>query len=191
MDEQTSKDIDEMTPITQGQVEAGSALDRIKQIREEFQADNEVALDLPGYRGELLARYRPLPWEIIRGIANRVERNRRAPDIEVTVASDGLLNACFGFYFRGDDGERVALKYNGEEITGYNSRLVAALDLTDRNGIKPETPREIVKSMFPDDMALVSHYGSFMDWQAERDEEDEERVQGAASSDDAVHPTSR
>jgi hypothetical protein len=188
MDERT----DEFMPDPEEQLaaEAGSPLDRIKAIREEFQAEHEVALELPGYRGELLGRYKPLPWEMIKAIAHRVERMRRAPDIEVTVAADGLLNACIGFYYRDTNGNRSPLTLNGVEITGYNTSLRDALALTDKNGIKPETAREIVKAMFPDDMALVSHYGALMDWQAERDESDEERVQTTANADDAVHPTS-
>jgi hypothetical protein len=170
-------------------VEAGSPLDRLKTIRQEFQAEHEVALELPGYRGELLGRYTPLPWEMIKQIAHRVERMRRAPDIEVTVAADGLLNACIGFYYRDRDGNRAPLTHNGVEITGYGPTLRDALALVDKNGIKPESSREIVKAMFPDDMALVAHYGALMDWQAERNEEDEEGVQARASEDDAVGPT--
>jgi hypothetical protein len=188
-DKRTPEDIIE---ATKGMLapEPNSPLARLREIREEFQADNDVELELPGYRGELLGVYKPLPWEMIRQIALRAERNRRAPDIEVTVAADGLLNACVGFVYRDQDGTKKPLTYGGQEITGYNTLLRDALTLTDKHGIKPETAREIVRAMFPDDMALVSHYGALMDWQAERDESDEERIMAAAEVDDAVHPTS-
>jgi hypothetical protein len=166
--------------------EPGTVLDRLKEIRREFQAEHEVALEIPGYRGELLARYVPLPWEVIRNLTMRAERMRRAPDIEVTVAADGLINACVGFVYRDvASGKREPLKFGGEEITGYGPTLARALGIEN-----VETVREITKAVFPDDMALVSHYGMLMDWQAERNDSDEERVQSAATTDEAVHPTS-
>jgi len=189
VNDETSNHDEDLTPVKATSIdhpESGSTLDRLKQIRAEFQADHDTEIEIPGYRGELLGVYKPLPWELIRAMTMRAERNRRAPDIEVTVAADGLANACIGFIYRDPDtGEKSPLKFGGQEIAGYGKPLAAALGI---EGV--ETVREIVKAVFPDDMALVSHYGSFMDWQAERNEEDDERTLDAAAADEAVHPTS-
>lgn len=165
------------------QAEAGSVVSRLRELRESFSNDAHVDLDVPGYRGELVARYVPLAWDVIRGLAIRGERGKRNPDVGPTLAADGLANAVDGFFFReGDD--LVPVTWQGDPVTQYGNALAAVLGIEGT-----ESVRETVKAVFPDEFALVSHYGELMEWQAERDDGDE-RVIEAAQADDAVHPTS-
>jgi hypothetical protein len=170
-------------PDKSNTAEQGSVLDRLRTIRTEFQAETTHDIDVPGYRGRLVARYAPLPWEIVRGLANKAEKGKRNAHIAVVVASDGLANAIVGFFFRDDDGKLAPVTLHGEPVTQYGDALAQALGI-----IGAETPREIVKAVFPDEYALVAHYGAFSEWQAERDEEDEDGIGAVAKADDAVHP---
>jgi hypothetical protein len=163
--------------------EAGSAISRLRELRQSFTDDVHVDLEVPGYRGELVARYGPLPWDVIRSLAIRGERGRRNPDVGPTLAADGLANAVEGFFFRENDG-LTPVTWQGDAVTAYGDALASVLGIEGT-----QTVRETVKAVFPDEFALVSHYGELMEWQAERDDGDEP-VALAAKADDAVHPTS-
>lgn len=164
--------------------EVGSVIERLREMRASFSDDAHVDIEVPGYRGELVARYGPLPWEVVRNIAIRGERGKRNPDIGPLLAADGLANAIIGFYIREGD-ELKPLTWNGLPVDSYGESLRLVLGLTDA-----QTVRETVRSVFPDEFSLVSHYGTLMEWQAERDDADEGLI-AAARVDDAVHPTSR
>ena len=163
--------------------EPNSVVARLRELRESFVNDITVDLEVPGYRGELVARYAPLPWEMIRNFAMRGERGKRNPNIGPPIAADGLANAVVGFFFREEE-KLVPVTWQGDPVEKYGEALASVLGIT---GV--ETVRETVKAVFPDEFSLVAHYGEFMEWQAERDDGDES-VRDIAKTDDAVNPTS-
>lgn len=167
--------------------EPNSVVSRLRELRESFGSDDTIDLPVPGYRGELIARYAPLAWEVVRAIALRGERSKRDPNIGPTLAADGLANAIVGFFFRDTidpDADLTAVTWQGDPVTAYDPALASVLGLKDA-----ETTREIVKATFPDEFALVAHYGTFMEWQAERDDADADLIE-AAKVDTGIHPTS-
>jgi hypothetical protein len=176
-------DAEPLSPSSAPEPEKGSVVSRLRELRENFATDVTVDLEVPGYRGELVARYGALPWDVIRNLALRGERGKRNPDIAPTLAADGLANAVVGFFTREGDGEKQPLTWQGDPVTDFGPALRSVL------GIEAETVRETVKAVFPDEFALVSHYAELMEWQSERDDGDEGLAE-AAASDDAVHPTS-
>lgn len=163
--------------------EPNSVMSRLRELRENFTQDITVDLEVPGYRGELVARYAPLPWEMIRNFAMRGERGKRNPNIGPTIAADGLANAVVGFFFREDE-KLVPVTWQNEPVEKYGDALAKVLGIEGT-----ETVRETVKAVFPDEFSLVAHYGEFMEWQAERDDGDEE-LREMARNDPAVNPTS-
>lgn len=170
------------------QAESGSVIARLRELREEHTLATTKKLELPGYRGELIAEYEPLPWDIVRQLAMRGERGKRNPQIAPIVAADGLANAVQGFLYRDpESGKETPVTLHGEPIERYDRALAQALGI---DVTAETTTREIVRSVFPDDFALVAHYGALMDWQAERSDDEEAEVVRAAKVDDAVHPTS-
>jgi hypothetical protein len=170
------------------QAEAGSVISRLQHLRKEHTEATTKKLELPGYRGELLAEYVPLEWEVVRQLAMRGERGKRNPQIAPIVAADGLANAVQGFYYRNPEtGEESPVTLEGEPIERFDRRLAKALGI---EVTKETTTREIVRAVFPDDLALVAHYGAFSEWQAERTDDDESEVIARAKGDDAVYPTS-
>lgn len=165
-------------------VEQGSVVSRLRELRASFNDTATTDIEIPGYRGELLARYAPLGWDVIRNLALRGERGKRNPEMGPILAADGLANAIVGFYTREDGGELKPLTWNGEPVTGFDGNLRDVL------GIEAETVRETVRAVFPDEFSLVAHYGEFMEWQSERDDGTDEALIEAAKVDAAVHPTS-
>lgn len=175
-------------PIEGDEVEAGSVISRLRELRQEHTSATTKKLELPGYKGELLAEYAPLPWEVVRALAMRGERGKRNPQIAPIVAADGLSNAIQGFLYRDPEtGEEEPITLHGEPIEQYGKALAQALGIE----LAPDTStREIVRAVFPDEFALVAHYGAFMEWQAERSDDDEAELIRQAKGDEFVHPTS-
>lgn len=163
--------------------EPNSVISRLRELREGFVNDVTVDLEIPGYRGELVARYSPLPWEMIRNFAVRGDRGKRNPNIAPTIAADALANAVVGFYFREDE-ELVPVTWQGDPIDKFGDALASVLGIEN-----VETVRETVRAVFPDEFSLVAHYAEFMEWQAERDDGDE-GLKDVAKQDDAINPTS-
>jgi|SRR5215207_3594762 len=177
--------IEDETATEATDAEVGSVLSRLRELKQEQTEATTKKLELPGFRGELLAEYAPLPWDIVRQLAMRGERGKRNPQIAPIVAADGLANAVQGFIYRDNTtGEETPVSIHGEPIERYDKALAQAL------GIEGETTREIVRAVFPDDFALVAHYGAFMEWQAERSDEDEADLIRAAKGDESIYPTS-
>jgi hypothetical protein len=164
--------------------EPNSIVARLRELRAEFQADVSVDLPVPGYRGELVARYAPLPWNIIRALAIRGDKGRRNPENAPMIAADALANACIGMYYRGVGGELEPVLHQGDPVR-YDKGLAYVLNL------EGETTREIVRAVFPDTTSLVAHYGALMEWQSEREDEDAEgdALRAAAESDDSIRPS--
>lgn len=164
--------------------EPGSVVSRLRELRQSFGDSATVDLEVPGYRGELVARYGPLAWDVIRNLALRGERGRRNPEMGPILAADGLANAIVGFFTREDDGTLKPLTWNGAPVTAFGEDLRSVL------GIDAQTVRETVREVFPDELALVAHYGELMEWQSERDDGEDEALIEAAKVDANVHPTS-
>ena len=87
---------DDPRTVVEDEPEVGrSGLDRLRALRKQKHDDNTRVFSLPGYKGELAARYRVLPWEETTSIQRRGMRqagkNERA-DIEMF--SSELVNAC-------------------------------------------------------------------------------------------------
>lgn len=167
------------------QPEQGSVLDRLRAIRQETRAQTTHDMEIPGYRGLLVARYAALPWEVVRGLANKQEQGKRNPNIAPMIAADGLASAVVGFFTREPGAKLEPLTLRGEPITYFGDALKEALGIENA-----ETNREITIATFPDEFSLVAHYGEFVEWQTERAGQDDEQIEATAKTDDAVHPTS-
>lgn len=165
--------------------EPGSVMSRLRTLREEFSTGPQhIDLDIPGYKGALVARYGPLPWEVVRTLAIRGEKGKRDPQNGPIISADSLANAVQGFYFREDDGTLVPVTYNGTPVIAFDKALMAVLGIEGT-----QTARERVKAVFPDEFALVSHNARLMEWQESRDDGDDE-LAAEVAADDRVGPTS-
>ena len=145
-------------PITErsGALDAGTLRDRLRTAKAE-QASTINELALPGYSGQLVARYRTLEWRERRRIGMGV----KGPDIparELEAAADILLASCEGVDAH-VDGQVVALEHKlGMGLASYLGEEGA------------ETDRQAMFLIFPSDLALMSHLEELAKLQAGEDD---------------------
>src|SRR5438105_4895596 len=90
-------------------VDQPSIMDNLRKARQELEDQETIDLEIPGYRGMLVARYHLLTGEDIQKIGKRVRgqfRHLREQQNEVVLAmaSDMLVNACDGFFYKDENG---------------------------------------------------------------------------------------
>lgn len=140
-----------------------SVLDQIKARRAKLHESRTLDLNIPGYGGALVARYAPLPYDKFRSIQDRNEKTAMSDgEREVNVAIDTLMNACLGIFIR-EEGELRPLEHESYHVK-YDGSLMQALDLNE-----PIDPRHTVKEVFPSDIAIMTQFTRFIEWQTGED----------------------
>lgn len=139
-----------------------SALDRIRAKREQIASDTTEIFDIPGYDGELCARYRRMEWTEIRRVAERAT-NSRHPQKELHGQADVIAAACVELLIRPDrDNDPEKFERLGE-VDGEPVRF--DVNLAQMMGWEGVTrPRDIVRSMFGNDMAVSMHHANLINW---------------------------
>lgn len=129
----------------------GSVLGRLRERRAELAADHRLDLAIPGYGGELVARYRPLTAEEQRHLAAKVDRadhasEAKAAAVQMMVAVDTIVAACDEILVMQDGGlVPLAAIAGAEGPVRFDEQLAEAL------GIDADTAREVVCGLFPRD----------------------------------------
>ena len=135
---------------------AGSLQDRLRAAKQE-QHQQEHSLAIPGYSGQLVARYRSLDWRERRQIGLTVN----GPDLvdkELNAAADLLVKSCVG----------VDAHVDGE-IHPLNMTLGAELaSFLGEEGA--ETDRQGVFLIFPSELLLMTHLEELSEMQSGDDE---------------------
>lgn len=134
--------------------DAGSVLGRLRARREDLAQDHHLDLDIPGYDGDLVARYRPLTAGEQARIAAKVERadrlagnDEQAAEAQLRTALDTIIAACVEILAR-QDGKLVPLA----DVMGsgvpvrYDQQLADALGITGA-----DSARAVVRGVFPRD----------------------------------------
>lgn len=148
-----------------------SMLGKLRQRREQLSQDREpLELPIPGYNGDLVAKYRVLPWQEIRLAAEKADRDK-SPLSELMAACDMLIKSCVGMYVQGNDGLEP-IDADAAAPVGYDARLAGLL------GYEAETAREVIRRLFNNDLALAAHHADVAEWWQSTGQEDEERFVG-------------
>lgn len=129
-----------------------SVIDRLRDERKRALArPKQLDVEIPGYDGLLVARYKPLPWEELQELLDRLQGDYEE---ELKANIDGVIRSCDRIMVRQDDGELGSLadqlREQGEQVEGeiaYDHRLVEILSL---NVTPPPegTVRELVLAVF-------------------------------------------
>ena len=138
-----------------------SALDRIRAKREAIASETTEIFDIPGYDGELCARYRRMEWTEVRKVAERAQGSRH-PQKELHGQADIIASACVELLLRTDPNDPEHFERLGEvdgEPVRYDVNLCQMMEWND---IK--TARDTVRAMFGNDMALSMHHAVLMAW---------------------------
>ncbi len=149
---------------------AATPLDRIKGRLEELRQERHTEIDIPGYGGELVVRYRPVKWEALREIARRVEQSK-SPRRELDGQASTLIDACQEVLIR-VDGKLEPIDPAEVHPVRFDQRLAALLDF------EAESAREVLYGTFNNDLAVVTVHNELAEWMADADEEVNETFVG-------------
>lgn len=119
--------------------------ERLLEARSKKQAAHEEVFEVPGYDGQLFARYRPLDFRRAREIGQHHERLRDEIEKELRVAAETLATACLGCEAR---------------IEGQTHQLPPlGVELCNEIGLEgTENPIQAVLAIFPSEMAVVRQF---------------------------------
>ena len=144
--------------ITESVLDAGSLQDRLRAAKV-VQTAGTHELAIPGYGGQLVARYRTLEWRERRRIGLAV-KGLDIPGRELDAAADILLTSCEGVDAH-VDGQVIPLGHRlGVELAGYLGEDVEGV-----------TPRQALFLIFPSELALMGHLEELSALQLSAEEE--------------------
>lgn len=138
-----------------------SALERIRAKREAIASETTEIFDIPGYDGDLCARYRRMEWTEVRKVAERAAGSRH-PQSELHGQADIIAAACVELLLRTDPNDPEHFERLGEvdgEPVRYDSNLCQMMEWPD---IK--SARETVRALFGNDMAISMHHSVILAW---------------------------
>jgi hypothetical protein len=165
-------DHDDETPVPQ----KASHFERLKTRRERIGSEKTRDFIIPGYAGELLARYRLLEWQTIRNVIKRMEKSKGIGDIrELYAQCDTLIIACEGLYYKDFSGGKNGSGELKPLMDDHDNHLRYDIDLARMMEFEATTARQVVLLLFKNDLAIAAHHGEVVEWmQGASPEADEE-----------------
>jgi hypothetical protein len=144
---------------TNGKVsDVDSLLRGVRELRQEkLSADHFLDLDVPGYNGLIVARYRPynINRSEKRSLSMR-KRMERGDPVLLDSACDTLIDACDEIFFR-KDGKLI--KPDEGATIRYDQQLADLLEITNA-----PSARDVVKSVFFTDQSLINQSIAVEEW---------------------------
>lgn len=152
----------------------GSVLAQLRRRREALQQERHIDLEVPGYDGMLLARYRPVAWERLREINERAEKTLRSnPRKDLIASADVLISACECILYREEKGGDTAKVLGGDSPMRFDKRLAETMGIPEAS-----TARQVLFGIFADDLSVTSTYVELLEWQGEGDVEVDDELVG-------------
>lgn len=156
-----------------------SVLERLKEKREAIGAKKFHDMDIPGYDGELVARFKRMRWEALKDIAEQAEQST-VKRKELNGHADVIATACEELFIKkvlpGGDEELTPLRELYPEEFGavpvrFDPRLSTFLDLKIEG---TPTARKVVFAVFNNDLAVTALHNDLGEWmQSSKSEEDQ------------------
>jgi hypothetical protein len=137
-----------------------SNADRIRAKREEIAAETTEVFDIPGYDGDLAARYRRMEWTEIQKVGERARASKH-PHKELHGQADIIAAACIELLVRDQNNPEAYERFgevDGEPIR-FDLNLCNVMGWTDIR-----TARETVRAMFGNDLAVSMHHQILLAW---------------------------
>lgn len=139
---------------------SNSMMSRLREQHQKLASATTIDIDLPGFNGELVAKYRLLDvTHELQKIGQRVLRefSNNPGEQALYGAIDSMVMACEGLFFRNADGELSPLSESigpEEPPIKYDTRLLEFL------GLPPEdTARGTVLALFARNEPLIVSHG--------------------------------
>jgi hypothetical protein len=176
-------DDDEFSPeegATAGDGRAQSVMERLKAKREAIGAQTHITMEIPGYDGELVGKFKRMRWEALADVAEQAERSR-VKRKQLNGHADVIATACEELLIRkvlpGGDVEDIPMHemfpedFNGTPVR-FDPRLATWLELK-LDGTP--TARKVVFGVFNNDLAVTAMHNDLGAWmQSSKSEEDED-----------------
>lgn len=163
------RDVDLVDISDADRAEPGSPIEALRAKREELRSRKTEIFHVPGYDGLLAVEYRLLGYDAAREIG-RKHRQKNDPRRLINSQIDTLIAACVNFHYVDKDGKYQTL--DGDNVVRYDKRLAEILEIEDH-----DSARQIVLGVFQNEIALIDHHVTVMDWMRtgvrEEDEEGE------------------
>lgn len=152
-------------------------LDRLREQYESAGEDRQITIAIaPGrFNGNLVARYRTIPWTDTRKRARRAQKSGLSEESELNFAAGQLAKACETILIRLEDGgdfiplNTVPGTDFGDMPVRYDERLCRTLGIDPA----PGSPTGICRMVFRNPHALNDHYLEFEQFIKEASEGDE------------------
>lgn len=167
--EEVEQEIASGAAETNGSQPSGGLIDALRARREELQKERHLDLDVPGYRGLLVVRYKPIDWDWLKKIGERADRNYH-PRKELMAMVDVLVKSCDSVWTR-DQGELKPVDPEGA-IVRFDEQLAAIL------GFESQSARKTLLATFNNDLAVTAQYNTVSEWMQNVDLEVDEELLG-------------
>jgi hypothetical protein len=139
----------------------GSVIANLRRRAAELQVDDHVDLEVPGYDGQLVARYRALGMGQVRKMIERAER-QGAESWDAYGAADGLAVGLIELFGRREDGSLGPIFT--DQPARYDSDLADALGLT----VPERTARAVILEVFGGgekaEWRVGVHFQRYVEW---------------------------
>jgi hypothetical protein len=158
--------------------EQRSPLDRLRSRYRELQGPQHKDLDVPGYQGDLVARYKLIDPDVAKARGRQLAKIP-AEERLLIGAIDQLIEACDSIWVRNDDGDLEPLDPSSEIPVRYDQRLAEILGIEG----SPSKPRQVVQGVFTVEgqlnrPALISHAEEVGLWMQDVDSHTQETFLG-------------
>lgn len=155
-----------------------SPMDELRALRRDFADHATFDVDIPGYRGKLVARYRSVDFKVTEAIARRADKSR-SPRKLIEAAADSLIAMCDEIlWFDGEKLEPANVAFEtGDTPVRYDQQLAGILDI-DTGG--SGSARAVLFATFPTDSSVLAHYGEVSEWDKGTGEEVDDDFLGEA-----------
>lgn len=176
-DEAADEEAEEVAPSTNGSIS-----DELRALRQRVVDDKDTLIDIPGYDGKLVAKYRKLEYPDVEAINRRVERLREKhhPNATLLGHCDFLSTSLVGIYLRKDPSKPQDLEplTNGYPSIGDGEASwedAAKVVLPDDAQLPADADRRhAVRAVFGNDLAIAPHHVELSMWMSSAWQEDDE-----------------
>lgn len=170
------EEAEEFAPSTNGSIS-----DELRRMRQRITDDKETFIDVPGYDGKLVAKYRKIEYKDVEGINRRVERLREKhhPNATLLGHCDFLSTSLIGMYLRKDPTKPQEVEPltngfgdgDGEASWTDTAKVV----LADDKQLPPDADhRQAVRAVFGNDLAIAPHHVELSMWMASAWQDEDE-----------------
>jgi hypothetical protein len=170
MEEHLSGEVQEAhdDELSNGAVADPSIMESLRARHRELQEKEYVDLEIPGFRGELLCRYRLLDSREVAKIGKRARKQSGNDEDGALIATmDALISSCVEFYYRHGDGSMHPLSQSISQDAPpvrYDASLANFL------GLDATTAREVCLGVFGGeghDLSVLLHGRQLQRWMAD------------------------